>query len=68
MPENNFKKYALHIFLFVLTLATTTMAGAEWIGIRELGPRFESIEMAGMSFGEQIPRFNVATNWSPSDF
>ncbi|WP_034256873.1 site-2 protease family protein [Adhaeribacter aquaticus] len=31
MLSNKAKNYALHLFLFVLTLITTTLAGAEWI-------------------------------------
>lgn len=32
MPNNTYKQAAIHILLFVLTLATTTLAGAEWTG------------------------------------
>jgi membrane-associated protease RseP (regulator of RpoE activity) len=31
MPENKPDNYLLHLFLFVITLITTTLAGAEWM-------------------------------------
>jgi membrane-associated protease RseP (regulator of RpoE activity) len=31
MPLKTFSQYALHLFLFLLTFLTTTLAGAEWV-------------------------------------
>lgn len=31
MKESKYKQYGIHLLLFILTLITTTMAGAEWI-------------------------------------
>ncbi len=31
MPENKFKKYSIHLLLFIVTLLSTTLAGAEWM-------------------------------------
>jgi membrane-associated protease RseP (regulator of RpoE activity) len=35
--ENKFKTQSIHLGLFIATLLTTTLAGTEWMGLRDLG-------------------------------